>query len=262
MTRRSPLAGAAVALVFVLAACGGGDDEAAGSAATTVEDPTADAGTAAATTVPAATEVPPATDAPTDAPADAPNATIAADLPEEIRAETGALEVRGDVLPLLGAATPEQDPAVGMPAPVLVGQDYDGNTVRVDGAADGPTMVVFLAHWCPHCNNEIPRLNELRDEGAFPEGLNIVAVSTALNPSQPNFPPSQWLVDKDWTFPVIADGIEVDVEPPFIGARAYGVDGFPFTTLIGADGTVVARWSGEREPDEVLAALGQYLGLS
>lgn len=246
MIRRSPLAGATVALVLVLAACGG--DEADGSAATTVDDPTADAGV-----------VPETAAAPGG---DAPNATISPDLPEEIRVETGALEVRGAALPGLGDATPAEDPAVGLPAPVLIGQDYDGNTVRVDAAVDGPTMVVFLAHWCPHCNNEIPRLNELRDEGAFPADLNIVAVSTALNPTQPNFPPSQWLVDKDWTFPVIADGIEVEVEPPFIGARVYGVDGFPFTTLIAADGTVAARWSGEREPAEVLDAIDQYLGLS
>jgi cytochrome c biogenesis protein CcmG, thiol:disulfide interchange protein DsbE len=244
MTRRSPLAGAALAIVLLAAACGGGDD-AGVAGATTIAAP--------APTDVASTEVPPGA---------APSATVSADLPDEIRAETGPVEVVGDALPPLGGAEPAADPAVGMTAPVLVGEDYDGNIVRVDAATEGPTMVVFLAHWCPHCNNEIPRLNELRDEGAFPEDLNIVAVSTALNPGQPNFPPSQWLVDKDWTFPVIADGIEVDVEPPFIGARMYGVDGFPFTTLIGADGTVAARWSGEREPEQVLAALDEYLGLS
>ena len=255
MTRRSPLAGAAVALALVLAACGGGDDDAAGSSATTVEDPTADAGTA-----PAATEAP-GTAAPGDS-GDGPNATVSPDLPDEIKVETGPLEVRGGPLPALGEADPTTDPAVGMDAPVLIGEDYDGNTVRVDAATDGPTMVVFLAHWCPHCNNEVPRLNELRDEGAFPADLNIVAVSTALDPSRPNFPPSKWIVDKDWTYPVIADGIDVNAEPPFLGAGAYGVDGFPFVTLIGADGKAAARWSGEREPEQVLAALDQYLGLS
>ena len=259
MTRRSPLAGAAVALVLLTAACGGGDDEADGSSvATTVEDPTADAGTEPAATEPAGTTAA----ASGESNGEAPNATVSPDLPEEIKAETGPLEVRGDTLPGLGDATPAEDPAVGMTAPVLIGEDYDGNTVRVDAATDGPTMVVFLAHWCPHCNNEIPRLNQLRDEGAFPAGLNIVAVSTALDPTRPNFPPSQWLVDKDWTFPAIADGIDVNAEPPFLGAGAYGVDGFPFTTLIDGDGKVVARWSGEREPDEVIANIDQYLGLA
>lgn len=254
MTRRSPLAGAAVALALVIAGCGGGDDEAAGSSATTVEDPTADAGTA-----------PPVTSGASDASGDsggAPNATVSPELPEEFKAETGPLEIQGDALPGLGEADPTTDPAVGMPAPVLIGEDYEGNTVRVDGATEGPTMVVFLAHWCPHCNNEVPRLNQLRDEGAFPADLNIVAVSTAIDPSRPNFPPSQWIVDKDWTYPVIADGIDPNAEPPFLGAGAYGVDGFPFVTLIDADGNVAARWSGEREPEQVLAALDEYLGLS
>lgn len=250
MTRRSPLAGAAVALVLVTAACGGDDGGGDAAAATTA------APESAGTTAPGDAEA-------TTAPAgDGPNATISPDLPGEIRVEVGALEIRGDALPGLGAATPAEDPAVGMTAPVLIGQDFDGNTVRVDAAADGPTMVVFLAHWCPHCNNEIPRLNELRDAGAFPADLNIVAVSTALDPGRPNFPPSQWLVDKDWTYPVIADGVDPAAEPPFLAAGAYGVDGFPFTTLIGADGKVVARWSGEREPEEVLSTIAQYLGLS
>ncbi len=121
-------------------------------------------------------------------------------------------------------------------------------------------MVVFLAHWCPHCNAEVPRLNELRDEGRFPEGLNIVAVSTGVNPGRPNFPPSQWFDDMDWTYPVIVDGVDMERET-FIAADAYGVDGFPFIMLLDGDGKVVARWSGEREPDEVIELINENLGL-
>ena len=36
-------------------------------------------------------------------------------------------------------------------------------------------MVVFLAHWCPHCNAEIPVLNEWRDSGEIPDGLTSSA---------------------------------------------------------------------------------------
>lgn len=240
MSPRSPLAAAAVALALVAAACGG-DDDAAVSTTVEIDDPTADAGAPAASGAPAATLEP--------------------GLPEEIVAEIGPVEVQGNALPPLGEADPASDPAVGSQAPVLVGVDYAGNTVRVDPAVDGPTMVVFLAHWCPHCNREVPKLNQLRDEGAFPEGLNVVAVSTAADPSRPNFPPSQWVEEMDWTYPVIADGIDTDLESLFIGATAYGVDGFPFTALVDADGTVVARWSGEREPDQILDAIGRYLAV-
>ena len=50
------------------------------------------------------------------------------------------------------------------------GYDYDGNETTIDPATDGPTMVVLLAHWCPHCNAEIPVLNEWRDSGEIPDG--------------------------------------------------------------------------------------------
>ena len=50
-------------------------------------------------------------------------------------------------------------------------------------------MVVLLAHWCPHCNAEIPVLNEWRDSGEIPDGLNIVGVSTGASADAPNFPP-------------------------------------------------------------------------
>ena len=221
MTTRSPrrrprkvsmVCGAVLALTLTVAACGGDDD--AGPAASTAESG-ADTDGAGQTNTAAAGE--------------APNATIAPDLPEELRDEIGPVEVIGAPLPGLARAEVADDPALGMAAPVLVGQNFDGETVRVDAATNGPTMVVFLAHWCPHCNAEVPRLNELRDQGAFPEDLNIVAVSTALDPSQPNFPPSEWMSDIDWTYPVLVDGVDLQAESPFIASAAYGVDGFPFT---------------------------------
>ena len=56
-------------------------------------------------------------------------------------------------------------------APPLVGQDYAGNDVEVVPGEDGPLMLVFLAHWCPHCNAEIPVLQQWEASGAIPEDL-------------------------------------------------------------------------------------------
>ena len=159
------------------------------------------------------------------------------------------MQVIGEPLPPLETEVVADDVAVGRAAPVLIGENFAGETVRVDPAA--PTMVVFLAHWCPHCNAEVPRLNELRDADRFPADLDIVAVSTAPDPGRPNFPPSDWITDVDWTYPVIADGVDM-ARQRFIAADAYGVSGFPFVVLLNADGTVAARWSGEHETDEII----------
>lgn len=229
---RLRLALAAVLAVGALAACGGDDDGGPGA------------------------ETPQAT-RPAGPVAGGPSATVPPDLPAEYLPAVGPVDVLGAALPGLDGAAIDADPARGLAAPVLVGLGFDGQPVRIDAAADGPTMVVFLAHWCPHCNAEVPRLNELRDAGRFPEGLDIVAVATGSDPQRPNFPPGEWLADKDWTWPAMVDG--VDATGPWVAARAFGVDGFPFITLVGADGNVAARWSGESEPDEIIARLDEYL---
>jgi thiol-disulfide isomerase/thioredoxin len=163
----------------------------------------------------------------------------------------GEVVVTGAALPQLTDGT--ADPAIGTPAPIMTGADYDGNPVTIDAATNGPTMVIVMAHWCPHCNAEIPKINELRDGGRIPDGVEIVAVSSALNPEATNFPPDQWLVDVDWTFPVIADG--VNAAGSFIGYDAWGVSGVPFAVLIDGDGNVMQRWAGERDIGFIEASL-------
>jgi thiol-disulfide isomerase/thioredoxin len=210
----------------------------------------------------AADDEPVSTVAPTDtaasepAPAavDGPLSTVPADVPEEFIGSIGPVDVTGDSLPELPIDPTAPDPAVGMQVPVLVGVGFDGQPVRIDPAAEGPTVVAFLAHWCPHCNDEIPVINELRDDALIPAGVSVVAVSTAVDPGRPNFPPAEWLADKGWTFPAMADGVDVQRQT-FIAADAYGLTAFPFVAFVDGDGRVVRRWSGEHTVDEWVAAL-------
>lgn len=164
----------------------------------------------------------------------------------------------GDVT-VAGAALPRfddggTDPALGTEAPVVSGADYEGNPVTIDAATDGPTMVMVLAHWCPHCNAEIPRVNQLRDEGRVPDGVDIVAVSTGISPDRPNYPPADWIEASDWTYPVIADGVDSDTGT-FVAAEAYGTTAFPFVVLLDGEGRVVQRWAGETDVTVLESAL-------
>jgi cytochrome c biogenesis protein CcmG, thiol:disulfide interchange protein DsbE len=251
--RSRPARLAGVMLVLALAGCGDDDDAAP---ATTAGAPVATSPSTNPESV--STGAPGATTSPSTGGGEGPNATVSPDLPEAFVGEVGPVEVEGASLPELGDNDTESDPARGMAAPVVIGQDFDGNTVRIDAAADGPTLAVFLAHWCPHCNREVPRINELRDEGAFPPGLNVIGVSTGIGPDRPNWPPSQWFEDMDWTYPVIADGVDMQ-RKTFIAADAYGLDRFPLMVLIGDDGKVLARWVGEHEPEELIRLIEENL---
>jgi len=157
--------------------------------------------------------------------------------------ENQPVEVVGDVLEPL----PESgdDSTIGLAAPILNGYAFDGSNLSVTPGDGKPYMLVFLAHWCPHCNREIPRLIEWQASGAVPADLQIIGVSTGVANDRPNYPPSQWVVEKGWPWPVMADSEGVDA------ARAYGVSGYPFFVLVGADGEVKVRGSGELEIDQL-----------
>jgi thiol-disulfide isomerase/thioredoxin len=115
-------------------------------------------------------------------------------------------------------------------------------------------LLVFLAHWCPHCNAEIPRLIEWDESGQMPEDLIVIGVATGSRSDQPNWPPSQWLQDMEWPWAAMADSEAQDA------AIAYGVNGYPGLVLIDGEGTVLARRSGEASVSELDAWAETYLG--
>ena len=59
-------------------------------------------------------------------------------------------------------------------------------------------MVVFLAHWCPHCNDEIPVLQEWAADGRHPRGPAGRRREHGGQRRAPNYPPDEWLVEKGW----------------------------------------------------------------
>jgi len=165
-------------------------------------------------------------------------------------AEFQPVEAEGEML--LALEDPDNDPARGKIAPVVNGFGFDGAPLTI-APTGKPMLVVFLAHWCPHCNAEIPRLIEWKDSGAMPADLGVVGVSTGARDDAPNWPPSQWVVDKAWPWPVMADNEDQSA------AVAFGVSGYPGLILLNGDGKVLARRSGEAGIDELKAWAQEFL---
>ena len=155
-------------------------------------------------------------------------------------AEYQPVTYTGTALPALEDSVPAAgaDPAVGTVAPVLKGFSFNGMEMTVK-ASGNPVLLVFLAHWCPHCNAEIPRLIEWKESGDLPETVQVVGITTGSRDDQANWPPSEWIVNMQWPWPVMADSEAQDA------ALAMGVSGYPGLILIGGDGKVLARRSGE-----------------
>jgi thiol-disulfide isomerase/thioredoxin len=170
----------------------------------------------------------------------------------EVIAENQAVDVIGTPLPPLAQGVP--DAAVGTAAPGLVGQSFYDTPVEVTPGNGSPYLLVFLAHWCPHCQAEVPVLVRWNEEGGVPDGLQVVAVSTAVSEERPNYPPSEWLDEEGWPWPALAD------DELATAAGAYGVSGFPFLVVVDAEGNVAGRTSGEKSIEELTAFVTQSLG--
>lgn len=166
-------------------------------------------------------------------------------------AEVQTVVLSGESLPGFGEGN---DTAVGKPAPKIEGYSLDGRPQLIDPADGKPKMIVFLAHWCPHCQREAPLIVQWQKEGKLPTDIAIYAVSTSVDKSGANYPPSAWLNKIQWTNPVIAD------DSKFTAAKTYGLGGFPFMVAVKADGTIAARDSGEKELEAFLALMNKAKG--
>jgi cytochrome c biogenesis protein CcmG, thiol:disulfide interchange protein DsbE len=150
---------------------------------------------------------------------------------------TAPVEATGRVLPRFDAAA-IADPAIGMTAPELVGRDFADASVEVlnDGT---PKVLVFLAHWCPVCQEEVPDLVAWFEGGGQTGGVEVVAVATSIDRTRANYPPGAWLREERWPWPTLVDDADN------LAATTYGLTSFPYFVVVDANGEVVERVSGK-----------------
>jgi len=93
-------------------------------------------------------------------------------------AEPGPVAVVGEPLPTFEETT--GDAAIGRPAPGFDATTFDGGTGKVRPGDGTGYVIAFFAHWCSHCQAEVPKLVEWIDRDGIPSGVEVVAVSTAV----------------------------------------------------------------------------------
>jgi thiol-disulfide isomerase/thioredoxin len=161
------------------------------------------------------------------------DSTAASPTPSGAVADTPT--ITGDPLPQFVATV--DDPAVGRVAPAVSGHDDNGTPVDIT-PGESPTVVIFAAHWCSHCQRELPLIQAWIEAGSLPADVEVVTVSTGIDPSLPNYPPAAWFERIGWTASVMVD-------PTNTVAAAYGLSAYPFFVMLDAEGRVVGRAKGE-----------------
>ena len=149
----------------------------------------------------------------------------------------GEVTVEGDPLPVFGG-DPAGDVATGMTAPTVSGTDFDGSEVTI-GPDGRPKVVLFLAHWCPHCQAEVPKVVDWLEAGNQPENVDFYAISTLVNRVSGNWPPQDWLEREGLDLPLIQDDTGSNA------SQAFGMAGTPFWMVLDGENKVLFRVGGE-----------------
>ena len=167
---------------------------------------------------------------------------VAAGLPE------GEISVVGDFLPQY-AGENDDNVALGLAAPTFSAPDQNSEIFQLEKNGNSKALL-FLAHWCPHCQREVPVVQRFIDSNGVPPGIEVIAVATSIDRGRDNYPPQEWLEREGWSETQIYD---LDRE---IG-EAYGLNAFPYWVFLDKDLNVLARRTGNLPEDMVGALLTQ-----
>jgi cytochrome c biogenesis protein CcmG, thiol:disulfide interchange protein DsbE len=155
----------------------------------------------------------------------------------------GSPTIEGEPLAPGGQDT-QNDPELGSQAPVVTGADFEGTPVTI-GEPGTPQLIMFMASWCPACQEELRSVSPWLAEGGLRDDVALVAVSTGLDDSRPNWPPDEWFESEGFEDPVLVDDADGSV------ASAYGLTATPFWVGLDAQGQVVARAAGMLPVDQI-----------
>jgi thiol-disulfide isomerase/thioredoxin len=156
--------------------------------------------------------------------------------------------VEVDGSPLIPLTPGAADPAIGETIPEVTSVDFDGNATGI--SLDGrPKVLLFLAHWCPHCRAEVPALQAYIDQNPLPDNVDFVSVVTSIDRARPNYPPNAWLEGEGWTQRIVMDDAASTI------GSVYGLSAFPYYVFVNGDGQVVSRITGEQDPATIADAV-------
>lgn len=122
------------------------------------------------------------------------------------------------------------------PAPSFPMEDAQGNTVQLsDFLGDKPVFLNFWASTCSPCKQEMPDIQKLYEQYGDQIQFIMVNVGAAMNDTREKA--EAYLSEEGFTFPVYYD---IDYQ----AITTYGINSFPFSIFIDAQGNLVTYGNG------------------
>ena len=136
-----------------------------------------------------------------------------------------------------GSASSSSSSQQANPAPSFPMEDSQGNTVQLsDFLGDKPVFLNFWASICSPCKQEMPDIQTLYEQYGDQIHFVLVNVGAAMNDTREKA--ENYLKEEGFTFPVYYD---VDYQ----AISAYGINSFPFSIFIDAQGNLVTYGQGK-----------------
>jgi len=156
--------------------------------------------------------------------------------PRSTVVETAPVTVTGRGLPVTAEQPLGHKP--GLRIPSVGGTNFSGEKVQLLAGNHRAKVVLFVSHWCDECRRELPALARYLGAHPLPAGTDVIAVSTGVDKSKVNYPPSTWFAKAGWTAPVLVDSAD--------GAtmRLLGAASVPAYLVTDTSGQVITRGYG------------------
>ena len=135
---------------------------------------------------------------------------------------------------LLRAEPPPEDMLIGRPVPQLGLAALEGRDGFDPATQSGAYLINIWGSWCPPCVAEHPVLMALQAEGVTIYGIAWRDPANSAN---------AFLDERGDPFA----GVLMD--PNGVAVIEFGATGAPETFVVGADGTIRARWAGPLTAD-------------
>ena len=158
---------------------------------------------------------------------------------EEIETNfSSVFSISGEKISIVDPLT-KVDNSRGMNSPVVEFKIPEEN-IYVTYPENTPTIFLFVAHWCPFCQEELPEVvNWIEDKDILNKGVNIVLIVTNIDSNKANYPPDAWLYNERWKYPVIYDDEEATL------AEYFGVSYFPSWVFTETSGEIAFTHAGK-----------------
>ena len=134
-------------------------------------------------------------------------------------------------------STEPTEPAT-VPAPDFTVRDWDGNEVHFSDYVGKPIVLNFWTYWCDYCLLEMPEFNKIYEELGGEVTFLMVHADTDTERGK------EAVADAGYTFTMVFDEER-------IAKMTYGVNSYPFTFFIDAQGNLKAYYPGMMGEDKL-----------